>query len=164
MVDGTSRKLCALLGAISMTDRLKYAEHLFEQIKRPHRCLLVDDDDPLRESLAMGFEGSAEVELHLAAHGEEALQKLNDGERFDCILLDLNLGAGHMDGVDIFKHIKNIDKEAHVAFLTGWPEDMRFSEATKYGWFTVYSKPIDFDDLKSLIGSLAKRELADARH
>jgi len=143
-----------------MIDRLELAEKL---LKRPRRVLLVDDDDLLRESLAMGFQDSQKVEMTGAPHGEEAIRRISDGEEFDCIMLDLNLGSGHMDGVQVFEHIKNMKRDLPVAFFTGWPEDERLLRAQRSGlWFSIVPKSVDLDELENMICSLVKRNHVDA--
>lgn len=139
-----------------MTDRLAEAERI---IRRPRRVLVVDDDDLFRQTLEYGFRDSDEIALTHVASGEEAIALLMDKKKFDCVILDLNLGAGRMDGVQVFKHIRSFDKEVPVSFLTGYSDDKRFEDAKAVGWHSVQAKPVNLDELKSMICSLVKREV-----
>jgi CheY-like chemotaxis protein len=70
------------------------------------RILLIEDDEPTRESTLFKLE-KAGFETDFSEDGEEGLEKLKKDKSFDVILLDLRLPKG--DGF-VFLEQKNKDK------------------------------------------------------
>ncbi len=77
------------------------------------RILIVDDDTSYLE-LASTFLLSEGHEVINAGNGEEALERLEENP--DLILLDILMPK--MDGIEVFKKIKNMNVDSKIAFLT----------------------------------------------
>lgn len=75
--------------------------------KEVKRVLVVEDDDIQRQSVCALLNARASVNCEVAATGEEALKKLNEGE-IDCVILDLNLPD--MSGTDLLETLEKADK------------------------------------------------------
>ena len=76
--------------------------------------------------------------------GESCLEHINQ-ETFDCILMDINLGKGKMDGVETMKKVKEHPdyKSVPIIAVTSYamPEDeARFLND---GFDSYLSKPVD---------------------
>ena len=81
--------------------------------------LFVDDDDDLREAIA---------DLLLAAGADDCVAvgslvelQARSGEAFACSLaiLDVNLGVGCPDGVEVFHWLRRSGYGSPIAFMTG---------------------------------------------
>ena len=68
--------------------------------------LLVENDQPSRDVVKIFLRNICNIEF--AVNATEALEKIN-AERFDIILMDINLGKG-MNGIELTRLIKE-DKE-----------------------------------------------------
>ena len=98
------------------------------------RILLVEDETLVAMNEA-GMLREAGYELQIAASGEEAVEKVRDpSNRFDLILMDINLGPG-MDGTEAAQIIlKEYDIPIVFFFSHTAPEEMEKAEKiTSYG-------------------------------
>lgn len=80
------------------------------------RILLVEDDEPLRESLAEQLRLHEEFETVEAATGAQTLE-LARTRRFDLMLLDI--GLPDMDGLDICRMLRRDGVSLPIIILTG---------------------------------------------
>jgi CheY-like chemotaxis protein len=109
------------------------------------RALVVDDDDPIRTMLAKVVERQ-NLQVDTARDGVEAIERLDDQEQYDVIVLDLMMPR--IDGYGVLKHLE----EHHPAQLactiiaSAVPE----SEILKNFGIPVYrihAKPFDMTKL-----------------
>lgn len=110
------------------------------------KILVADDEVGARESFRMIFKDDYEV-LE-AGNGEEAL-KILQNTRPDVILLDIIMP--HMNGVEVLKEIKSIDKQLPVIVITAIKNTQMGKEAMKLGAFAYLSKPFDVRELEQLV-------------
>jgi CheY-like chemotaxis protein len=116
---------------------------------RPHRrVLVVDDDGPVRAVLARQLEALG-VQVTTAAGGAQAIVRL-DAERFDALFLDLDMPG--VTGLDVLLHVQRAAPKMPVVVVTGTLEAERIEGAMK-----VLGKPID----SSALGE-ALRQALDA--
>lgn len=76
--------------------------------------------------------------------GESCLELIRK-EKFDIILMDINLGSGKMDGVETMKHIKRMEsyRSTPIIVITSYamPGDRR--RFLKEGFDFYFEKPIE---------------------
>jgi len=84
------------------------------------KLLLVDDDQPLRQSLAEQLQLHEEFAIHEAESGSGALE-LCKNETFDAIILDV--GLPDMDGREVCRLLRRNGVSAPVIMLTGADSD-----------------------------------------
>jgi DNA-binding NtrC family response regulator len=101
----------------------------------------------VRDSLYNWFKVEG-YHVDTAANGTEALKKLQEGP-WDIALLDIKMPG--MDGIELQKHIKRIDKTMVIIFITAYATVDTAVEAMKDGAFDYISKPVDPDKLSVLI-------------
>jgi CheY-like chemotaxis protein len=114
----------------------------------PAPVLVVDDDEDVRESLAMVIEREGHQTV-CAANGQDALDMLRTGTPAPCVIL-LDLMMPVMDGFGFRQEQLRDERLAGipVVVVTG----MGASERTKgLGSVVVVGKPIDFDHLLPLV-------------
>ena len=114
--------------------------------------LVVDDEPGVADSYAAFLE--EEYEVRTAYSGEQALSKLDAD--VDVVLLDRNMPD--TSGDEVLQHVCNAPGTCGVAMITAVEPaldiaDMRFDE--------YIVKPIDIDELGSLVETLRQRTACD---
>ena len=111
---------------------------------RPAKILIVDDEQSLREYLAIALEREG-YEVSKAASGEEALRLLEE-ETFDLTLVDLRLPGA--DGLQVLRRAKSMDPTLVVMMMTAYSTVETAVEAMKHGAFDYLIKPFKTEALK----------------
>ncbi len=115
--------------------------------------LVVDDEPSVRNSLCQWFKIDG-YRVDTAGEANEALKKLQDNH-WDIILLDIKMPG--MDGLDLQKRIKQINKNIITIIITAFASVDSAVRALKEGAFDYVVKPIDPDDLSHLINKAVER-------
>jgi DNA-binding NtrC family response regulator len=110
----------------------------------PIRLLIVDDDVPLRQTLAGRFQRQG-MTVTTAGSGEEALAQAA-ANRFDVALLDLHLPG--MSGIDILGYLKERQPELEAILLTAHGSIDTAIQAMKRGAYDYQTKPFHLPDLE----------------
>jgi DNA-binding response OmpR family regulator len=107
------------------------------------KILVVDDEVELCEILADEFTFlGAEV---LQAHsGQEAFALFNS-HKFDLVLSDVNMPHGN--GFELLSHVRNIDQNNPIFFLTTGYSDHTLQDAYDAGAEAIFSKPFNFEEI-----------------
>jgi DNA-binding NtrC family response regulator len=117
--------------------------------------LIVDDEESVRDSLYNWFiEDGYNVEC--AENAKNALLLLEKRE-FDIILADIKMPG--MDGMEMHKRIKALNKDAIVIIMTAFASVDTAVQALKDGAYDYVTKPFDPDDLSHLIRNAAAQIL-----
>ena len=118
-----------------------------KQPQREGRILLVDDDPGLLRLLSIRLRAEGyEVEAVESAH--KALGVLN---RFapDLVITDLRMDK--MDGIGLLKELQTRSPGLRVVIITAHGTIPDAVTATQHGAFGFLTKPVDKDELKSLV-------------
>jgi DNA-binding response OmpR family regulator len=108
------------------------------------RVLVVDDElDDLE--LLQAFLMAKGYEVLTASNGEEALQKVKE-ERPHLILLDVRMPK--MNGLEVLKRVRAIDREVGVIMVTAVKEEETGRQALRMGAFDYITKPLDLKYLE----------------
>lgn len=86
---------------------------------------ICDDENSLIEQLRSIMKRWRQLrgcscEIHSFASGEELLFETAGSFPFDLILLDIELGNGHLSGMDLARKIREADMRVDIAFLTNY--------------------------------------------
>lgn len=113
----------------------------------PPRLTIVDDCKELRHLIRL----LAEDELGVACLGVESLSDLiqNRDEVLEshAIIVDINLGKGNPDGIEVYRWIQEQQFSGHVLFLTGHAkESPQVQEASRTG-VPILEKPMTASQL-----------------
>src|ERR1700739_4776557 len=92
--------------------------------------LVVDDEPSIRKYLQTLLEVDG-FEVETVSSGREALNKVNKGERPDCIILDVLMPE--MNGIDTLKGLMEIDRTLNVIMLSCSNEVGTVVAATRIG-------------------------------
>jgi two-component system response regulator GlrR len=109
--------------------------------------LLVDDDESLLRLMAIRLKGEG-YNVQSAGGGKEALRLINT-QNFDLVLSDLCMPV--LDGLSLFEEIMGLGKNVPVILMTAHGTIQDAVEATQRGVFGFLTKPIDHDELRSLM-------------
>jgi len=116
-------------------------------MSKPSRVLIVDDDPDFAESLAILFESRGR-QIDVAFSGEKAIENCRDHD-FDIAFIDINLPG--MNGVESLVEIRKIRPAARVFMMSGYIVDGLLEEAIANGALGVLRKPLDLDEVLSLL-------------
>lgn len=114
------------------------------------RILYVEDNDINALVLSKFFKGE---DFHIAKSGEEALRIVQEQSPFDFFFIDINLGRGVMDGVELFEHLRSMEATKHIpAFaITAYALPLDAEKYLDLGFDEYFPKPIEIDQLKSAL-------------
>lgn len=118
------------------------------------QVLVVDDDDDLREVITAALSGSGYQTLE-AANGEEALQRIQDYSP-DLVLLDIALGPGSIDGLEVCRRIR-LESDVPVIFLSNHSEDVDQILGFSAGADDYLGKPVHLRLLLARVGAILRR-------
>jgi len=114
--------------------------------------LFVEDDDDLRGLFVQLV--AAFLERPCVAVGSyEELVALGD-EALKCrgVILDINLGPRRLSGIDAYRWLRQQGYTGRIAFLTGHADNHPLVvEANRLGDAEIFTKPIDVDQMRSLV-------------
>ena len=109
--------------------------------------LLVDDDESLLRLMTLRLQGEGYA-VQSAESGKDALRLLNT-QSVDVVLSDLRMPG--LDGLSLFEEIMAIGKDIPVILMTAHGTIQDAVEATQRGVFGFLTKPIDHDELRTLL-------------
>mgnify|MGYP000629704523 CR=1 FL=1 len=120
------------------------------------KVLVVDDEQPIRESLKLLLKSSFDVAV--AEDGEAALEMFDEVAP-DIVLLDVMMP--HLDGLETLKRLRVKSMKTPVIMLTGAATVKSAVQAIKAGAVDYLNKPFEIEELTSLmISSLVRDERA----
>lgn len=109
--------------------------------------LVVDDQSSVRELLkaVLGSDGHA---VEVAPDGESGIETLAEGFH-DLVIMDIRMPG--IDGVEALRRMKKASPDSGVIMMTAYASVGTAVEAMKLGAFDYITKPIDIDEVRSII-------------
>ncbi len=120
---------------------------------RKLNILIVEDGRSQREMLR-DFLISEGHGVQEAENGEAAIKKVLNNH-FDLLLLDYKMPG--MDGLEVLKEVKRINREIDVVIITAYGTIETAVEAIKVGAIDYITKPIELDELLILVDRVSER-------
>jgi DNA-binding NtrC family response regulator len=111
------------------------------------KILVIDDDDSNRESLEMYFTEEG-FDVVTASTGAQGVKKFRDNA-VDAVILDIRLPD--MEGFDVLDDIRSQDEDVKVIMITAFHDEKTINRAVEKGSFAYIKKPINLDDLDSVV-------------
>ncbi|MHC4186741.1 MAG: sigma-54-dependent transcriptional regulator [Planctomycetota bacterium] len=121
--------------------------------------LIVDDERDHADGMAESFE-KLPVKTVTVYNGKDALDIIQ-GQRVDVVVTDLKLG-GNMDGLGVLEQAKKSDSSIEVILITAYATIETCKEAIKRGAYDYLVKPIDIDQLRTLVQQACKKAAASS--
>ena len=114
------------------------------------KILLIDDDEWIRDSLTLFFEGEG---CHLVAleTAEEGMDALSESS-YDIIIADYKLPG--MDGLEFFRHLQKTHPNVIKILITAYGSKEVVSEASKLGINDYIGKPFTSKTIESSLSRL----------
>ncbi|RLB18268.1 MAG: response regulator [Deltaproteobacteria bacterium] len=109
---------------------------LFPELKNL-RVLLVDDDEWIRHSLGLYFEGEG-CHIHTLETAEEGMEAIK-AEEFDVVIADYRLSG--MDGLEFLRLIRGISPKAKRVLVTAYGNEDIITRARELGIRDFIRKP-----------------------
>ena len=109
--------------------------------------LIVDDEKNIRLALSMSLE-KLDIPVETAASGEEALEKLAQGE-YGLMLLDLRMPG--LDGMEVLRQVSQQRPELKVIIITAYGSIDLAVEAMKLGAVDFLQKPFDAGQVREMV-------------
>jgi len=116
-------------------------------MKRNPVILVVDDEESILKFFHRILK-KEEYTVFTADNGKEALEMLNR-KRPDLVILDLKMPG--MNGIEILREIKKIDKNVEVIMITGYGTMKTARIAMRLGAYDYVTKPFDVNYIMALI-------------
>ena len=117
------------------------------------KILIVEDDKVFREFLRISL-SKINNNIFIASDGKSALELLNK-EQPDVVLLDLHLPD--MDGIEVLKAAKELDRDIQVIIITGLVDMKSAIRAMQYNAYDYLKKPFDSEMLIVTVEKLLKK-------
>jgi CheY-like chemotaxis protein len=132
-----------------------------EPVTGTGRVLIVDDEEAIRTLVdftlsRLGYQVS---QAETALEGVNLYrEKLETGERFDAVILDLTLPGG-MGGKEALKRLIEIDPTVNAIVSSGYATDATMSRYQDFGFRGVIAKPYEASELGRTV-----RDVINASH
>lgn len=125
---------------------------LFNKLKNM-KILLIDDDEWIRDSLSLFFEGEG-CQLKALETAEEGLKILKN-ENYDIIIADYRLPV--MDGIELLKRIQGHNSNAFKILITAYGSKELLSKAKEAGIHDFIEKPFTSETIEESLSNLIKK-------
>nr|WP_203565422.1 sigma 54-interacting transcriptional regulator [Alteromonas profundi] len=118
--------------------------------------MLVDDDKSLLRLLTIRLEGEG-FQVTAVEDGQAALKKLQN-DNYDVVLSDLRMPG--LDGLSLFEEVMGIRQDIPVILMTAHGTISDAVAATQRGVFGFLTKPVDHDELRTLLNKALSQSQA----
>jgi len=122
--------------------------------------LVVDDERDHADGIAEALEKSG-AKVIAVYSGKDALEIVHN-QKVDVIVTDLKLG-GEIDGLAVLEEVKKRNGETEVILITAYATIDTCKEAIRRGAYDYLVKPIDIDQLRTLVAQAGGRALRAVR-
>ena len=121
------------------------------------RLIVVDDEVDVQFLFQQKFRKeikSGEIQIHYAFDGPSALRLLESLENRTAYLILSDINMPEMTGIELLKEIKSKYPLLKVIMITAYGDEQNFNLAKKHGADDYFTKPLEFDLLKTKLSYL----------
>jgi two-component system cell cycle sensor histidine kinase/response regulator CckA len=120
--------------------------------------LVIDDEAVIRDVLQTALPCGG-FDVVLASTGKQSLEIfLRRQDVIAAVLLDVRMPE--MNGVEVFRRLREIDQQVPICFMTGYSADEIRSELSGLSEVTVLRKPFSLANLFEILHELTQARLA----
>ena len=128
-----------------------------------HAILVVDDDDAVREGLAMALHASGRTVI--ACSDIESAQVVVENEPISAVVCDVRLsGPLSIDGIEFIDHVRAQQAKSKMVVMSGTGVAEIPPEALRQGATHFLTKPFDVAELEQVIGEDGREAAATLSH
>jgi signal transduction histidine kinase len=120
------------------------------------KILLAEDNKKLRQSL-LNFLTKMSFEVFEANDGQEALNLICEVKDIDVIISDIKMP--NMDGIELLREVRNIDKTIKFIIVTGYSDVDTAIEATRHNAYDYVKKPYDLERIYNILIKIQEEKL-----
>ena len=123
------------------------------------KALVVDDEADMEFLFLQKFRKeirNGEFTFHFAFSGEDAVKYLSGLDPVDVVLVLSDINMPGMSGFELLKIIKEKFSYLKVVMVTAYGDLANKENSTRLGADGFINKPVNFDELKSVIVSIVK--------
>ncbi|GBG09706.1 DNA-binding response regulator [Paenibacillus agaridevorans] len=119
------------------------------------RVIIADDEYDIRQGLkqVIDWYGEGFVIVGEAEDGDEAME-LYKKERPNLLITDIKMPG--MNGLQLSRAVKELDEGANIIILSGYDDFVYAKEAIQYGVSSYLLKPVDEDELRTVLASVRR--------
>jgi DNA-binding NtrC family response regulator len=131
-------------------------EELFDVVDlRPPEVLVVEDDDAMRELIAMTLtdQGYRVVETVDSEHALHILDRRRHREPVDAIVVDMWMPG--LTGLELMEELRSHDWSTPVIFVSAFVTGQVYEEAKRLGAYRVFPKPLKLQELTATLEEVA---------
>ncbi len=118
----------------------------------PHKILIVDDEEGVRESLKLIL--SDLYDLILTENGSQAMEVIKNAPDINLILMDIKMPRAN--GLEILKEIKAVRADLKVIIITGYKSVETAAEAVRLGACDYIVKPFKSEEILKAVKTSLK--------
>jgi len=111
------------------------------------KILIVDDNLSLCKTMSLVLNRKG-YDVSTANDGFEAIDRVKN-EFFDIIFMDIKMPV--LNGVETYKKIREVNDKIIIIMMTAYAVDDLIQDALKEGAYGIIYKPLDFENIVSLI-------------
>jgi len=115
---------------------------------------VVDDDIGSRESMKMML--NSRFDVATADSGNKAIQLVKQKD-FDAVILDIRMPD--MSGIEVLRHIKELEISTEVMMVTGYASLDTVKDAMRLGAYDYMEKPFTIDEFRDVVSKGVDRKL-----
>ena len=135
-------------------DKNQIDKWLFQQTVGRSAHILVVDDEPFIGQLFRDSLEKNSCHVTTITSSLEALQVVTR-QHFDLIFLDLAMPE--LDGSELFRRIRQIDKQVPIAIITGYPDSDLLNKAKEHGPFMIMIKPFAENEILQAVHTFSQQ-------
>lgn len=117
------------------------------------KVLVVDDEKIICDFFVRLLTLQGGLEVVSVKDGYEAIEAVK-GTRFDLIFLDMRMPG--LDGLETYRTIRELDKEARVVMMTGYAVDNLLQQAEKEGAYGFIRKPFEIKEIRTIVKGIGE--------
>jgi len=121
-------------------------------LPKPRRTIFVVDDEEMVRTVAAELLRHLGYDVEVAASGEEAVVRIAEGARPDCILLDVVMPG--MGGAEAMRQIRAIAPSLPIVISSGFTDSVSAASMADEGASAIISKPYRMEVLGSRLREL----------
>ena len=123
--------------------------------------LVIDDEETHAAAAAEALERIG-CECQIATSGREGISVVADHGNVDIVVTDLVMPD--MDGLAVLERVREIDPNIEVILLTGRGNVQTAVTAMRKGAYHYLEKPINIDELRTVVGKAAEKQVLVRRN